>query len=372
MKYICHTNGKIVGSLEWLVNNVSKSGLTIYEYFDKYYKVENKQNCNFCKNRLAIPTTYTITEEENKVIYFYDKGFACNDIVCKNEISLKFLGTKYNIETYQRIGAKSEYLAIKRGVTIAESKKLKSSIHRKKFQCNLNGFIEKYGEKEGTIRYNSRCENVGKGSANKISYYMDKFGDNWEEEWLKHRAKISVNLDGYVLRYGEEEGTRKYKERGDRIGYTGTKEFFVEKYGDEAEERWKNYIAKNSVSKTSLIIKEILDELKISYHQEYSIVTQNKRRYKVDYYLYEYNIAVEFYGDYWHCNPKKYNENYFHSYKKMTAKEIRKIDKKRTKYISDKLNCSIIIVWESAIVDTTILKNMINKVLDKKVIKQIK
>ena len=43
---------------------------------------------------------------------------------------------------------------------------------------------------------------------------------------------------------------------------------------------------------------------------------------------------IEFYGDYWHCNPKFYNESFYNVSKQKTAKELWEIDA-RKKEIAD-------------------------------------
>jgi len=57
-------------------------------------------------------------------------------------------------------------------------------------------------------------------------------------------------------------------------------------------------------------------------------------------------IVVEFNGDYWHCNPQKYDESFFHQVKKLKACEIWELDKKRIETINS-LCYNIKIIWES-------------------------
>ena len=58
------------------------------------------------------------------------------------------------------------------------------------------------------------------------------------------------------------------------------------------------------------------------------------------------NKIIEFQGDYWHCNPKIYKNDYYHELKKMTAQEIWESDKKHIKYANDH-NYKVIEIWES-------------------------
>jgi hypothetical protein len=96
------------------------------------------------------------------------------------------------------------------------------------------------------------------------------------------------------------------------------------------------------------------------YYTEYNIGSKS-----VDYYLPEYNIAIEYYGDYWHCNPKRYNFDFIHPQIKMTAEEIWSKDKKRLDLISNEVD-SILILWESSNIDTIILEKTLNDLKNKK------
>ena len=54
---------------------------------------------------------------------------------------------------------------------------------------------------------------------------------------------------------------------------------------------------------------------------------------------------IECYGDYWHCNPEKYDENYKHTKINKTAKEIWETDVKR-KNILENAGYKYLVVWE--------------------------
>ena len=57
--------------------------------------------------------------------------------------------------------------------------------------------------------------------------------------------------------------------------------------------------------------------------------------YRVDFINKENKIVVEIYGDYWHCNPLKYTENFYNKNKKMYAKDIWEYDNRREDFIKD-------------------------------------
>ncbi len=60
----------------------------------------------------------------------------------------------------------------------------------------------------------------------------------------------------------------------------------------------------------------------------------------------EYSLAIEFMGDYWHCNPLTYDANYYNQKKGLAAKDIWKSDEERRNKLSS-CGYTLIEVWES-------------------------
>lgn len=65
-----------------------------------------------------------------------------------------------------------------------------------------------------------------------------------------------------------------------------------------------------------------------------------------DIFIPELNLIIEYYGDYWHCNPIKYGKDYYHQVKKKTAKEIWEYDEKKVDLIK-KYGYNLEVVWET-------------------------
>lgn len=68
--------------------------------------------------------------------------------------------------------------------------------------------------------------------------------------------------------------------------------------------------------------------------------------YNVDFLNKETKHIVEIHGNYWHCNPDIYPDDYVHPYFKMTAKERRNLDEQRKQYL-ESLGYTVTVVWES-------------------------
>lgn len=81
-------------------------------------------------------------------------------------------------------------------------------------------------------------------------------------------------------------------------------------------------------------------------------------RYRLDYFVPEINICIEFYGDYWHANPAKFNPTDIPIPQlKKTAQEIWDHDAKRIKSLNDR-GISTIVVWASDLQAGTIIEKI--------------
>lgn len=67
----------------------------------------------------------------------------------------------------------------------------------------------------------------------------------------------------------------------------------------------------------------------------------------VDIFIPSQNKIIEYFGDYWHCNPKKYDSEYYHKNCKLTAKDIWKRDSERIELFENN-GYNVQIVWESS------------------------
>ena len=220
--------------------------------------------------------------------------------------------------------------------------------------------IKKYGITEGTERWNSYCKK--QADSNKFEYKHEKYGMTYEEydEYNKSRA---VTLDNMIKRYGVQDGLFHWNQYVERQRYTCTLEYFIEKYGDTiGTEKYNDFVEKRNTSNRlfgpSAISLEMFDKLIKNYknnivyydENEYSVHTNKLCLYHVDYYDKTLNIIIEFYGDFFHLNPKIYDADFIqfkHHEKAILAKNRWQYDKERIDDIQQTLNCKVIIVWES-------------------------
>lgn len=324
-KCICKICGKVVSNNNSYIGSHVKRihGLELNQYVEQYYKnltpEIGPEKCGFCNN-LAKPH-YIIDNSAHTFQKNYEHGFLCGVVDCRDQISQTFLGEVYSKKKYEHIGAKAEYLAQLYKIELNTAKQLKTDPGR---------------------------------------VVLDK---------------SKSNLDGFILRYGEEQGRIKYQERSSKIAKANTKLWYLEKFGEiEGNQRWSHYIQKvkeNTLgmtkSKSSQRILKLLQELNLKVEDE-KFIYEDKLK-AVDFYLPDQNVVVEYFGDYWHMNPRLYEKNFFNKTLKVTAEEVWAKDQRRNQEIMDNIkDCSLIIIWETTKIDAAYLSSLIKNVKNKKII----
>lgn len=118
-------------------------------------------------------------------------------------------------------------------------------------------------------------------------------------------------------------------------------------YGKDVADRRRLENSLSMSKKNEVLLKEkrsSLEESLVPYLPAYENNIQIGR-YNVDFINKTTKHIIEVYGDYWHCNPNKYPDDYYHPYFKITAAERRKMDEQRVEYLTE-LGYSVTIVWE--------------------------
>jgi len=188
-------------------------------------------------------------------------------------------------------------------------------------------------------------------------FWMARYGLNEEEAVaLCKKNSNTVSLESFIGRYGEDLGMIKYTEFCNRMKIVNSVDSFVQKYGkQEGEHLWSKKYNNRAYSKVAndffaQLCKYVPDGYKIYYagggNKEYGIRNGDKY-YLCDFVIPDLKICVEFYGDYWHCNPKKYNADFFHKQSGVTASVIWESDRQRIAAIERLREFTVLIVWES-------------------------
>ncbi len=193
--------------------------------------------------------------------------------------------------------------------------------------------IKRYGIIEGTQRWDAYRDKQRTAGIS-LDWFTAKYGDVvGREVWSRVCSSKSHTLNNYINRLGDDLGTKKYFSWVDKLAQRG-------------------YIA----SKPEQLLVDLLFNLPIidDIWKIYSFKTKqfvmwcdkHHRPFMYDIVItFPIKVCIEFHGDYWHCNPVKYNESYTHPHRKKTAKDIWIIDNTKQELI-ESAGYRYITVWE--------------------------
>lgn len=144
-----------------------------------------------------------------------------------------------------------------------------------------------------------------------IEYYLAKGYSQEESEKLLVHRQITFSLDICVEKYGVMLGTKVFFERQNKWQNT-----LQSKSDEETKLINSKKIRKSgtSISKQETILKNIL-ELEFNAEEvetQYQLKYYDKEKLKNKFFMYDIkigNVIIEYNGDFWHRNPKKYGVN---------------------------------------------------------------
>lgn len=168
----------------------------------------------------------------------------------------------------------------------------------------------------------------------------------------KVKKAMIARTERYTTQGHPKKGTKHPLGTAEKIGRANKGRFkgktWEEIYGKEVAARRKLENSLSMSKKNEILLKEkrsSLEEKVLPYLKDYDNNVQISY-YNVDFLNRETKHIIEINGDYWHCNPKIYADDFIHPYFKMTAKERRTLDEKRKQYL-ESLGYTVTVVWES-------------------------
>lgn len=177
---------------------------------------------------------------------------------------------------------------------------------------------------------------------------QERYGVDWFLSRGPHYSSVTTTM---IDRYGVDN----FFLRGEH--YSAVTETMIERYGVENIFMAADF--KEICGGISKREREVFDFLveKLGYESpktgdkrsglQHSVQDKEEHRtYYVDFMIEDKGVIVEFNGDYWHCNPQKYDASYLHEHKKMTAQEIWDYDAHRKQRIEQITGHRVITVWE--------------------------
>jgi hypothetical protein len=246
--------------------------------------------------------------------------------------------------------------------------------------------IRRHGKEEGIKKWD-KYRNL-QAESNSLEYKKEKYG--WtEEEFKEFNKSRGITLSNMIKKYGKEEGKNVFNSYVEKQRTNGkTLEWFITKHGEqEGKIKYKEISIKKArggifpgvgYSKVSQDLFNIIDEsLSKFYNTFYAsknlekvvYIDEISKCYILDYYIEEIKVCIEFNGDYYHANPRKYPPDFefpeFSKSKIITSKDIWEKDKLKKDLLLKEKGIKTIVIWED---DYT--RNKDNKEYYKKIIKE--
>lgn len=210
---------------------------------------------------------------------------------------------------------------------------------------------------------NSKIEKRNDKWMQSLEDYIERTGDNfhkrkgWDYEYMrnKHGHEKAVEIikarglpfDNFVKKHGEN-----WQEIYAKTRYS--KKNLIRKYGEEKASELIHQTNRKRILNTRKSKRGISSKIELDFYntldddweQQMVFKGENNIVYIFDFYNESTKELIEFQGDYWHCNPSKYDPDYFHTIKKMFAWEIWEFDAEKKKQ-AEKRGWSVKYVWES-------------------------
>lgn len=258
----------------------------------------------------------------------------------------------------------------------------------KKLSVTLENLIKRHGEILGKEKW-ERYRNL-QSVTNTFEYKKEKYG--WtEKDFKEFNISRGVTLKNLIKKHGEQEGTKIFNNYVEKQKVNGkTLEYFIEKLGEKnGKIRYKEISLKkakggfnsgNSYSKVSQEFFKTIDKtfstnfktFYASKNTEWIIYLEGiKKCLMLDYFIKDLKVCIEFNGDYYHANPKKYHKDFeFPEFSKdpsfiTKASDIWKKDDVKKDILFKEYGIKTVVVWES-----DYYKNKNNEEFYKKIIKQ--
>lgn len=240
-------------------------------------------------------------------------------------------------------------------------------------------FIVRFGDIEGPRRWNEY--KTKQSVSNGFEYKQQKHG--WSKtEFDEYNKSRSSTLQNFVRRHGESYGLEKWNQYLEAQRYSNTLAYFQEKYGsdegiriflqynhDKGSSRRYSDLLNSGLSHEEICDrispenscvsnaeKDFVDKLSTAFGKKFKYTYEtkqfciydsiNRRPYFYDICDPTINIIIEFNGDLWHANPKKYQADDIMPIVKKKARDIWEFDYEKTKVAINR-GFRLLKVWES-------------------------
>jgi hypothetical protein len=181
----------------------------------------------------------------------------------------------------------------------------------------------------------------------KIEYYLKRGNTDQEAREKISEIQNRFSLKLCIDKYGEEEGTKIWKDRQEKwIATLNSK---------PEEEKIEINRKKLSGAYVSPISQKLFWEIynliggKVKFGElggEFHLLNDQKNWYAYDYVDISRKKCIEFNGDFWHCHPSSFNAEDIHRVKNKKAKDIWENDRIKKELMESK-GYDVLIIWDS-------------------------
>lgn len=296
------------------VNNIPQGSPMQIKYWEK--RINPKTGNHYTKEE----SLYKIKSQRKfNIEYWLERGLSKEEAVLKiSEVQKENSSKrkKYHGVTWNQY----EYWMKKEKITEQEAKKKVSELQR---TFDLEKIIKRYGKIEGTIRYENMCKNL----------------------------RSSQSLNGFINRYGIEEGNKKYIET------------IIKRCSN-------TYTSKESLILFKKIYKKIRKYLQrneiywgISGSKEYFLYDKDSKKvFFYDFTIPRLKIIIEYHGKRYHPNPKWDSEKWEKwDFMGLNANEKRNMDIYKNK-VAENLGFEVLEIFSDEVNDKMI-EEVINKII---------
>ena len=192
-----------------------------------------------------------------------------------------------------------------------------------------------------------------------IEYWLDYHDNNHElankslQEFQDNSSKSSL-----IKKYGDNEGTLKYNQFVSKMQYINSIKYYIDNYGEtDGLIRWQKKFSTRTAFSSKIANKffeelskeEILHNCKIyskvtNTFDEY-MINENNNVYFYDFVIPDKKICIEFNGAFWHADPTIYKTgDYIHLGKDILVDSIWERDSKKLSAI-EKRGYRTLVLW---------------------------
>jgi G:T-mismatch repair DNA endonuclease (very short patch repair protein) len=197
-------------------------------------------------------------------------------------------------------------------------------------------------------------------------YYKASEESRQKTRWWEYKTEDEIRQ---IRRKGSETLKELYKE-GKLIPYGTLHPEWAKENQVKRMDGFRKYLIsgnKHKFGNPSLAereIADILEEKNIRYIRQASVA----EKYSCDLLLLDYNIVLEYYGTYWHCDPRKYEATYYNQKINKTASQVWQHDLLREESIKEH-GYKLIVIWEEDYKRLNMLQKriMINEAIENKI-----